>query len=218
MGEKRQRVVVVGAGGHGHVVVDALRAAARAGAMLEIAAVVDDRAALHGTTIAGAPIAGDVAMLPSIPHDAIVVAVGDNTARKRLQQALASQGETVTVVCHPAAVISTEAVLEDGAVVCAGAIVGPLARIGAGAIVNTGAQVDHHCIIGPFAHLAPGTTLAGAVTIGAETLVGIGASVLPGVRIGSRSVIGAGTLVIKDVADDVTVVGVPGRVVERVAT
>jgi sugar O-acyltransferase (sialic acid O-acetyltransferase NeuD family) len=217
MGAHRQRVVVVGAGGHGHVVVDVLRAAARGGLMLSVVAVVDDSAPLHGTTIAGAVVAGGVGALESIPHDAIVIAIGDNGSRRRVQEALASRGEVVVWAFHPSAVISPEAVVEAGAVVCAGAIVGPAARVGAGAIVNTGARVDHHCTIGAFAHVAPGSTLGGAVSVGAEALVGIGASVLPGVRIGVGARVGAGAVVLSDVADGQTVVGVPARAATSIA-
>jgi acetyltransferase EpsM len=216
MGQDRQRVVVVGAGGHGHVVVDAVRSLADAGRPIEVAAIVDDDAALCGTTIGGLTVSGGRALLASIPHDAAIVAVGGNATRRRIQEELTAAGERLIAVCHASAVISREAVIEPGAMVAAGAVVGPLARIGTGAIVNTGARVDHHCDIGACAHVAPGATLAGAVVVGAETLVGIGAIVLPGIRIGTRSVLGAGTVVLQDVRDDVTVVGVPARVVERV--
>lgn len=207
MGENRQRIVVVGGGDHGLVVVDALRAGARH----EVVAVVDDDPRLHGTVLADVAVAGGIASLDRIPHDAVIVAIGDNRTRRQIQERLASLGELVVPVRHPSAVISPLAEIDAGAVVCAGAIVGPLARIGAGAIINTGARVDHHCAVGAFTHLAPGTALAGRVSIGEETLVGVNAAVLPGIRIGARCVIGAGAVVVKDVDDGVVAVGVPAR-------
>jgi acetyltransferase EpsM len=218
MAQDRQRIVVVGAGGHGHVVVDALRSLTDAGRPIDVVAIVDDDESLRGTVIGGLTVSGGRALLTSIPHDAAIVAIGDNATRRRLQEEFTALGERLFAVCHVSAVVSREAVIEPGAMVAAGAVVGPRARVGAGAIVNTGARVDHHCDIGACAHVAPGATLAGAVAVGAETLVGLGAIVLPGVRIGSRSVLGAGTVVLTDVPDAVTVVGVPARVVERVRT
>lgn len=41
--------------------------------------------------------------------------------------------------------------------------------------------------------------------------IGSGATILPGVTIGERAMIGAGSVVIKDVPDNVTVVGNPAR-------
>lgn len=213
MGENRQRIVVIGAGGHGHVVVDALLASAQAGSHYEVVALVDDASHLQGMAIAGVRVAGPIAALDRIPHDAVIVAIGDNGARRRIQEQLAARGVAVVAARHPSAVVSPEAVVDAGALVCAGAILGPLARIGAGAIVNTGARVDHHCAVGAFAHVAPGATLAGAASIGEEALVGVNAAVLPGVRVGARAVIGAGAVVVRDVSDGVTAVGVPARVV-----
>jgi acetyltransferase-like isoleucine patch superfamily enzyme len=45
--------------------------------------------------------------------------------------------------------------------------------------------------------------------------VGIGATVIQGVTIGDRAVVGAGAVVIRDVAPDTTVVGVPAAPLER---
>jgi serine O-acetyltransferase len=42
-------------------------------------------------------------------------------------------------------------------------------------------------------------------------LIGTGSSVLQGLRIGDRAKVGAGSAVIRDVAADTTVVGVPAR-------
>jgi sugar O-acyltransferase (sialic acid O-acetyltransferase NeuD family) len=209
------RIVVVGAGGHGLVVVDALQSQAAVGQSVQVVAVLDDAPALHGTLVGRFPVAGDRSTLASIPHDAVVVAIGDNATRRLVQGELEAEGEVVLIAAHPASVISSAATVDAGAVVCAGAVVGPAARIRTGAIVNTRASVDHHCDIGEFAHVAPGVTLAGGVSVGAEALVGMGAVVLPGVRIGARVTVGAGTVVLEDVADGMTIVGVPGRPLSR---
>ena len=206
------RVIVFGGGGHGHVVIDALEAEAAAGCPRDVVAVLDDAPALQGIGVAGRPVHHG-SMLQSIPHDGIIVAIGDNGARRRVQEALAARGERLITVRHPSAVVSRHAEVNDGTLLCAGAIVGPQARVGVGVIVNTGARIDHHCEIGAFVHIGPGATLAGCVSIGDETLVGMGACILPGVRIGARAIIGAGAVIRVDVDAGATVVGVPGRVV-----
>jgi acetyltransferase-like isoleucine patch superfamily enzyme len=77
--------------------------------------------------------------------------------------------------------------------------------------VNTAASLDHDCVLGAFAHVAPGTHLAGSVVVGDGAFLGVGVSVIPGRRIGAWATVGAGAAVIHDVADRVTVVGVPAR-------
>ena len=57
--------------------------------------------------------------------------------------------------------------------------------------------------------------LCGAVQAEANAHVGAGAVVMQGVRIGRDSIIGAGSVIIRDVPADCTVVGNPGRILER---
>ncbi|MCX7991345.1 MAG: serine O-acetyltransferase [Proteobacteria bacterium] len=52
-------------------------------------------------------------------------------------------------------------------------------------------------------------------TIGNNVVIGAGAKVLGPIMIGNNCLIGAGSVVVKDVPDDSTVVGVPGRVTYR---
>ena len=58
------KVVILGAGGHGHVVADIIRSGARlAGDDLEVGGFLDDRPELAGTIVAGAPVLGTFADL-----------------------------------------------------------------------------------------------------------------------------------------------------------
>ncbi len=74
-------------------------------------------------------------------------------------------------------------------------------------IINTSSTVDHDCIIQDFAHISPNATLSGGVTIGRGTHVGSGAVIIPNITIG------AGAVIIRDVVDNATVVGNPGRII-----
>jgi UDP-perosamine 4-acetyltransferase len=109
-------------------------------------------------------------------------------------------------------VVSPSASIGRGVAIMAGVVVNANAAIDDLAIVNTGATIDHDCSIGVAAHIAPQSGLAGNVVVGACSFLGIGTKVIPGCRIGSNVMIGAGGVVISDVADGVTAVGVPIRV------
>jgi sugar O-acyltransferase (sialic acid O-acetyltransferase NeuD family) len=201
------KIVIAGAGGHGAVVADILREAA--------IGFVDDNAELHGTTILGLPVLGPVASLPDIEHDAIVVAIGDNRTRREVTERLAAAGERLATAIHPFTSIAPSAAIGQGAMLSAGAIVLPRAVIGRGVIVNTKASVDHDSVVGDFAHISTGATLGANVRVGDESLVAIGASIVSGYRVGARTIVGAGAVVVRDVPDDVTVLGVPARITSR---
>jgi acetyltransferase-like isoleucine patch superfamily enzyme len=69
--------------------------------------------------------------------------------------------------------------------------------------------------VGDFTQVHCHVDVTGNVKIGAGVTIGSHASLLPGVTIGDRTIIGAGSVVNRDVEGDVTVVGVPARVIKR---
>lgn len=206
-----QRIIVVGAGGHGQVVADILLRMAEHGCGCAPVGYVDDRAAIHGLRLLELPVLGSVADLSQLAHDAIVVAVGDNLTRRRLYEQLLAAGEQVATAIHPRAVLAPDAVIGRGVVVCAGAIVNPGSQIGDDVILNTGCTVDHHNQIGDHVHVGPGAHLGGDVAIGEGALIGIGATVMPQRRVGAWAIVGAAALAHRDVPAGATWVGVPGR-------
>lgn len=142
----------------------------------------------------------------------VLVAIGDNYVRQTKLRELLAAGARVVTLIHPSAVVSRHATIEPGSVVLAGAVVNVGTKVGLGAILNTGCSVDHDCVLGAAVHVSPGARLAGGVSVGDLSWVGIGACVRQSIRLGTSVVVGAGAAVVADVADGMTVVGVPARV------
>lgn len=204
-----KRLAIIGASGHGKVVADA---AERSG-WAEILFFDDGIAA--GTPIGGRTIEGSTAdlLVRGSDFDGVIVAVGDNDVRLRVQTRVARAGLAIATIVHPSAVVSRSVVIGEGSVVLAGAVLNPEARLGIACIVNTSASVDHECVLGDAVHVSPGAHLGGDVRVGEASHIGIGAAVKQCVRIGARAIVGAGAAVVTDVADGLTVVGVPARAV-----
>jgi UDP-perosamine 4-acetyltransferase len=209
-------VIIVGAGGHGRVVLDILRAAGK----YTVAGFIDANQDLHGSEIAGLQVLGNLNLLPKLKARGVagaIVAVGDNRVRRSYAQKLAAAGLTLVNAVHPSAVISPTAVLGENVVVAAGVIICTEARVGDSAILNTAAAIDHECEIGEAVHLAPGARLAGRVWVGEGAFIGIGANILPCLRVGEHAIVGGGSLVRREVPAGATVVGVPARVIKTAA-
>ena len=209
------RLLIWGAGGHGKVVADVARAAGYA-----VLGFVDADPAKLGSIVepGGAAVIMDEAGLfgelgrAKRPFDALAIAIGNN--RARLQARARVSGRTqLPVLVHPRAVVSPSAALGEATVVMPMAVVNPAAHVGTAVIVNTAAVIEHDCVVGNGAHLSPNSTLAGEVHVGALSWIGAGATVIQRRRIGQSSIVGAGTVVIRDVPDEVTVVGCPARIV-----
>jgi len=211
-----RRLVVIGGGGHGRVVLDALRR----GGVWEIAGVLE-RPGSPVSDVLGVPVIGTDADLSRILAGGIdaaalgVGSVGDSRERERLSAAVRETGFELPSVIHPDACVSEFAEIGAGAYVGPGATVNAGARLGIGCIINTGAIVDHDCRIGDFAHIAPGAVLSGDVTVGAGAHVGTGAAISHGVTVGERAIVGVGSAVVADVPPGVTACGNPCKVLSR---
>jgi sugar O-acyltransferase (sialic acid O-acetyltransferase NeuD family) len=204
-------IVIVGAGGHGQVVADVLSNATAFGADMQPIGYVDDNPSLAGRRLLGLPVLGPVESLSRIPHDGVVVAIGDNTIRRAVFETLGARNERLVIARHPSAIIADGVQIGRGTMICAGVIVNPGAIVGENVILNTGCSIDHHNHIRDHVHVAPRACTGGDVTVGAGVLIGIGAVVMPGRTLGAGSTVGAGALIQQDVAESTVVVGVPAR-------
>ena len=100
----------------------------------------------------------------------------------------------------------------------------PGATIGKGLLIDhgTGVVIGETAIIGNNATLFHGVTLGGTgkekgkrhPTIGNNVFIGSGAKILGNIIIGDNVKIGANAVILKNVPSNVTIVGVPGKIVK----
>jgi sugar O-acyltransferase (sialic acid O-acetyltransferase NeuD family) len=203
-----ERIAVLGAGGHGAVVIAALQASGRT-----VVACFDDSPLLEGTDVLGVPVLGPMFEASRSDCTHAICAIGDNTSRRLVVDQLDLPWATVI---HPFTWVHPEAEVGLGTFVAAGTIVQPGAIIGSHVILNTKSCVDHHTSVGDYAHLA-GASLAGGASVGEGAFLGAASVVIPRVHVGEWSMVGAGAVVTKHVPPGVTVAGVPARRVPKMA-
>ena len=202
-----RKLAILGASGHGRVLADTAECCGWSGVEF-----FDDAWPDLQFNHAWAVCGDSSSLLERLAQfEGVLVAIGDNRTRQAKLRELLAAGARVTTLIHPSAVVSRHATIEPGSVVCAGAVVNVGARVGLGAILNTGCSVDHDCVLGAAVHISPGARLAGGVCVGDLSWIGIGASVRQSIRLGDGVMVGAGAAVVADVADGVTVMGVPAR-------
>ena len=202
-------VVIVGAGGHGRSVAEALVSAGRI-----VLGFVDPAVwgPVDGLDILGGDDWLDVGatyVLANGLGGAGATAAGGG--RRRVQTHLEERGFAFARVIHPSAVISRHATIGSGAQIMAAAIIQPGAVVGHGAIVNSGAILEHGARIGDFAHCGPGSVLCGDVSLGCDGFVGAGAVIREGVILEEGVIIGAGAVVLAAGTGLGPLIGVPAR-------
>jgi UDP-perosamine 4-acetyltransferase len=218
----RERFVIWGAGGHGRVVADVIRAAGHV-----VVGYVDRDAGKLGAVVepgGAAVLCGEEELMQGLatgaglPEGATALALGVGANTLRWACVRLVPPAWLPPVVHPAAMVSPSARLGEGTVVFPGAIVNAAACVGRGVIVNSGAIVEHDCTVGDGAHVAPGAVLTGNVTVGRTALIGARAVVLPGVAVGDGGTVGSGAVVARNVPAGATVAGVPARILSRRGT
>jgi sugar O-acyltransferase (sialic acid O-acetyltransferase NeuD family) len=217
MAAQLEKILIVGAGGHGRVILDLVLASG----VFEVAGFVDSHISV-GTRVLSSCVLGAEADLPalcdSLRVNAIAVAIGDNEVRAAVVSRLAAAVPHVRfpVLIHPTAVVSRFAKIGDGSVLCANSSIGPSTVVGRFCICNTASSLDHDGTMGDYASLGPGAVTGGGACIGPGAAVCIGATVAHGgLHIGEGSVLGANSLLLGCVPPLSVAYGSPARVVRE---
>ncbi len=206
--QKQTKVYIIGAGGHGQVVADALLSIG-----ITPAGFLDDNKELIGKTVLNIPVIAPVVKARETKGK-FVVAIGDNATRKKIVESLHFPDERYFAVVHHSVILGKDVKIGTGSMIIGGVVINTGTVIGKHTIINTSVSIDHHNVIGDFVHIAPGSHTGGAVEVKKGAFLGVGVSVIPGKTIGNWAIIGAGASVITDIPDNVTAVGVPARVIK----
>ena len=202
--QKKNKLLIIGAGGHGRVVADIAMKMNKWGHI----AFLDDDENINSSM--GIDIIGKSkdAFIYIKDYD-IFVAIGNNKTREKIQNQLEKAGASIPILIHPSAIIGKEVDIGNGTVVIAGAVINCCSKISRGCIVNTCATIDHDNVIQEYVHISPGVRIAGTVEIGKGTWIGIGAVIINDKKITSGCIIGAGAVVVKDIIEAGIYIGVP---------
>lgn len=206
-------LVLVGAGEHARVILDAARSRPDLWVMAGYCA---PSASPELSGALGLSWLGDDADLAArAPAGARLVigvgALGPSPKRRELVTRHEAARASWATVVHARAVVADSATLAPGVVVLAGAVVNPGAAVGAHAIINTGAIVEHDVRIGDFAIIGPGSVLGGGASVGEGAFIGLGSRVRDHISVGAGALVGMGAVVVGPVADGERVLGIPAR-------
>ena len=168
------RIVIIGAGGHGKVVCDAILAQSE----YVLNGFVDSSLEVGAKVINGYQVIAnqkDLQLLKS-QVDFFIVAIGNNRIREQVY-AYAKTFLQPAIVIHPSAVIGSNVKIGVGTVVLANAVINAEVQIGENVIVNARTVVDHNCVVGKNIHLSIGTMVGSNSTIKDGYLSAIGENI-----------------------------------------
>ena len=147
--EEVKRLLILGAGGFGHMIQETARLLG-----YEEVVFLDD--AVKGADVIG-KCCDHKAFLSE--YDTAVAALGDSGMRLYWTEKLMEAGYQVPAIIHPSAVVSPSAVIGNGSFIMQSAIVNTNTVVEHGVLVNSGAVVDHDSHVGCGAHIGLGSVV-----------------------------------------------------------
>lgn len=212
--ETMNNVVIIGASGHGSVVLDCVEQEKK----YNLIGFVDSYKE-KGYKQNGYEVLGSEYDLPDLIKKynlfGGIVAIGDNWTRSKVVEKISKIVPSFNFITtiHPNTIIGKDVTIGNGTVIIPGAIVNANSTIGKHSIINTKSTLGHNGYMSEFTSLASGVCTGGNFALGAYSAISLGTNIIENITIGPHTVVGAGSLVIRDFENNILVHGNPARVI-----
>lgn len=176
----------------------------------QVLGILDDNAALHGTSVNGVPVLGglDLAVRRS---EKLLICAGKGASRAAIDRRLDLLEERYATHVSVHAVLGSTVAVGAGSIILAGTVATSDVRIGRHVVLMPRVVLTHDDVLGDYATLAAGVTLAGTVHVGAEAYLGTNSTVRENLSIGRGAVLGMAAALITDLPAGQTWAGNPAR-------
>ena len=196
----REKIIIVGGGGHAKSVIDSIKTMSH----FEIIGIIDapgkKKTFVNGIEIIGEDSELDNYFNKNIKSAVIAIgSIGDVNLRVKLYDRCKKIGYNFPNIIDSSAIISQNITIGEGNFIGKGTIISANVNIGNGCILNTGCIIEHECLIEDFVHLAPGCVLSGGVLVKKYAHIGTHSTIIQNLSIGEGALVGAGSVVVKDI-------------------
>lgn len=185
------RTVIIGGGSHAHVVLDNLK--------LKQDAVLGYLSLDETSLSERINYLGDDTWLEKNTTKKVSFIMGFNFYDRQTQTNFCkflSKHEKKMLFSNPIinhkAIVDKTTELDNGTLVCSGAIIGRNTKVGKNCLINSGAIIEHDCIVKSGTHIAPGAILCGGVKIEKFSLIGAGSIIINNAVVPENTIVRAG--------------------------
>lgn len=148
------------------------------------------------------------------PNDTkIVIAVGEPKSREFLYNRVKTQGYGLATIIHPSSTVFPTVVIGEGCVVRMNCIISDNVKIEDNVYIQSKAIIGHDTEIHKHSVISSFCQVSGNCSIGEKAFMGIHSCVREKTVVGNNATIAMMAAVMKDVPENVTVMGNPARTV-----
>ena len=159
--------ILIGMGGHGKVVLDAVLS--NPNSDIKIIGFLDDGDIKE---VYGIKKLGNIKDFINYKDKKFHIAIGNNKFREKISKELGE--EKLISIVHKTAYISSMSKIEDGTYIGAMAVINSECKIGKCCIINTGTIIEHNSFIGDYSHLSYRVLVGSESNISSGTMIEMG--------------------------------------------
>jgi sugar O-acyltransferase (sialic acid O-acetyltransferase NeuD family) len=201
-------IIIAGAGGFGREVFEWISDQITHDKNFRIAGFIDDTLP---TLQNYPPILGTI--LDYIPkqNEKIVLAFGNPDIKKTIGNSLLEKHASFFSVIHPSVKINTNTQIETGCILCPYVIISNDCVLEKCVTINSMTTIGHDVHIEEWSVISGHCDITGHTKIGKMAFLGSRSGTVPGITLGDNVTVGAGSTVVRSVANNTTVFGIPAR-------
>ncbi|WP_339068112.1 acetyltransferase [Fusobacterium animalis] len=208
-----KKIVIIGASGFATEVAWLIEEINTYKLEWEILGFVDDNFQKLPEYINGYKVLGDINYINQLSDEVfLIVGIGNGKIREKIVKNI--KNRKFAILIHPNVKISSTNKIEEGTIICSGSILTVNIHIKKHCIINLDCTIGHATILEEYITVLPSVNVSGNVKIKKYTTLGTGTKIIQGITIGENVMVGAGTVIIKNVIDNCTVVGNPGKIIK----
>lgn len=202
----KRRLAIIGASALGRQ----LKGHAEVTGMYDVVGFFDDFAVPSADVLGKTDAIGDVYLANRF--DCLAIGVGYKAMAFRDAMTLKWAGRIPLVrIIHRSAVVDTSAIVGEGVVLLANAVLDQRVELGRNCFLSLAATVSHDTVVGDSTYVSPKATVCGNCRIGRRVFLGAGCVIRDGITICDDAFVGAGAVVVKDIVCPGVYAGNPAR-------